>query len=131
MARTSKGKSAFWYGYLTAGERSSPVLRDGRLETSNPKTIYMFNLKRGEIIEYALEIVEKKLRDLKQDESGFIGELDAGYKKARRSFKGRVTGKCSVMDDTIATLRQAADSSNDDDISKVNSEMWLESGEDR
>ena len=127
MARTSKGKSACWYGYLTAGKRSSPVLWDNRLNTGNPKTIYMFNLKRGEIIEYTLEIVEKKLRDLKQDESGFIGELDAGYKKARRSFKGRVTGKHSVMDDTIATLRQAGDSSNDDDISKVNSEMWLES----
>ena len=129
MARTSKGKSAFWYGYLTAGERSSPVLRDSRMETGNPKTIYMFNLKRGEIIEYALEIVEKKLRDLKPDESGYIGELDAGYKKARRSFKGRVTGKRSVMDDTIATLRQAADSSNDDDISEDDSDMWLESEE--
>ena len=127
MARASKGKSAFWYGYLTAGERSSPVLRDGRLDTGSPKTIYMFNLKRGEIIEYVLEIVEKKLRDLKQDESGFIGELDAGYKKARRSFKARVTGKRSVMDDTIATLRQAADSSNDDVINKVDSEMSLES----
>jgi hypothetical protein len=126
MARTSKGNSACWYGYLTAGERSSPVLRDNRLDTGNPKTIYMFNLKRGEIIEYALEIVEKKLRDLKQDESGLIGELDAGYKKARRGFKGRVTGKRSVMDDTIATLRQAADSSKDGDISKVNSEMLLE-----
>jgi hypothetical protein len=33
------------------------------------------------------------------------------------------------MDDTIATLRQAADSSKDDDFSKVNSEMWLESEE--
>jgi hypothetical protein len=129
MARASKGNSACWYGYLAAGERSSPVLRDNRLDTGNPKTIYMFNLKRGEIIEYALEIVEKKLRDLKQDESGYIGELDAGYKKARRGFKGRVTGKRSVMDDTIATLRQAADSSKDGDISKVKSETWLESEE--
>jgi len=63
MARTSKGRSC-WYGYLMAGERSSPLLRDGRLETRNAKTIYMYNLKRGERIEYALEIVEKKLREL-------------------------------------------------------------------
>jgi len=129
MARTSKGKSSCWYGYLTAGERSSPVLRDGRLETGNPKTIYMFNLKRGEIIEYALEIVEKKLRELKSDESGCIGELDAGYKKARRGFKGRVAGKRNVPDATIVPLRKAADDSDDNDISEDDSNMWLESDE--
>ncbi len=63
MAGTSKGRSC-WYGYLMAGECRSPVLRDGRLETGNPMTIYIYNLKRGERIEYALEIVEKKLREL-------------------------------------------------------------------
>jgi hypothetical protein len=61
-----------------AGERSSPVLRDRRMETGNKKAIYIFNLKRGEIIEYALEIVEQKLRELKADESGYINELEAG-----------------------------------------------------
>jgi hypothetical protein len=129
MARTSKGKSSCWYGYLMAGKRSSPVLRDGRLETGNPKTMYMFNLKRGEVIEYALEIVEKKLRDLKPDESAFIAELDAGYKKVRRGFKGRVAGKRSVTKDALVPLREAADNRDDDDISKVVSEMWMESKE--
>ena len=48
------------------------------METGNKKTIYIFNLKRGEIIEYALEIAEQKLRELKADESGYINELEAG-----------------------------------------------------
>ena len=83
MASSSKSKASVWHGYLMAGDRSSPVLRDTRLDTNNPKTFYMYNLKRGEILEYAREIVEKKLRELKPGESGFIAELDVGYKKAR------------------------------------------------
>ena len=89
MASSRKSKSSIWYGYLSAGTRSSPVLRDERLETGNPRTFYLFNLERGVILEYAREVVEKKLRELKPAESGFIEELDAGYKKARRNFKGR------------------------------------------
>jgi hypothetical protein len=121
--------SCCWYGHLVAGERSSPVLRDGRMETGNPKTIHMFNLKRGEIIEYALEIVEQKLRDLIPDESAFIEELDAGYKKARHSFRGLGAEKRSVKDAVIVPLREVADYSDDDDISKDDSDVWLESRE--
>ena len=89
MAKSRKSKSSFWYGYLRAGARSSPVLRDERLDTGNPRTFYLFNLERGVILEYAREIVEKKLRELKPAESELIEELDAGYRKARRNFKGR------------------------------------------
>jgi hypothetical protein len=92
VANTSKNKASLWYGYLNAGERSSAVLRDAHLDTGNPKTLYLFNLVRGEILEYAREVVEKKLRELKSAESGYIAELDAGYKKARRNFKDR--GSC-------------------------------------
>lgn len=126
MAKTSKGKSSCWYGYLMAGERSSPVLRDSHLDTGSPKTIYMYNLKRGEIIEYTSEIVEKKLRDLKPDESGYITELDAGYKKARRSFKGRGNRKCSA---TVAAFRprhKARDLGDDEDINLDKSGMCME-----
>jgi hypothetical protein len=91
MVRSSNRKARFWYGYLKAGTRSSPVLRDPRLDTGNSRTLYMFNLVRGEILEYAREIVEKKMRELKPSESEFVAELDIGYKKARRNFKGRGT----------------------------------------
>ena len=39
------------------------------MDTGNPKTLYLFNLIRGEILEYAREIVEDKLRELKPAES--------------------------------------------------------------
>ena len=31
----------FWYGFLDAGSKSSPVLVDGRLDTGNPKTQFI------------------------------------------------------------------------------------------
>jgi hypothetical protein len=116
MAKTSKDKSSYWCGYLVAGERGSPVLRDSLLVTGNPKTIYIFNLKRGEIIEYASEIVEKKLRDLKTNESEYIAELDAAYKKARRSFKGRGNRKSSSTVAAIRPRHKASDLGDDNDF---------------
>lgn len=119
MARTSKGKPC-WCGYLMAGRRSSPVLLDSRLESGSPKTIYMYNLNRDEIIEYVVEVVEKKLRDLKSDESEYIKELDAGYKKACRKFKRRGVGKRQITVSTTVSSREG-DYSDDDGISNDNS----------
>ncbi len=77
----------FWYGYLDAGDRSSPVLRDNTLDTHNPETVYLFNLKRKEIIEYKREIVEARLKPL-EDES-VIDDLTAAYMVASRDFVPR------------------------------------------
>ncbi len=78
-----------WYGYLDAGDKSSPVAIDNKLATGDPTTVYMFNLKRGEIIEYKRAIVESKLRELGGDEQGTVGELKSGYRKARNGFQPR------------------------------------------
>jgi hypothetical protein len=59
------------------------------LNTGNPKTVFLFNLVRGRILEYSREIVEPKLRELKGKESKAIAELEAGFKEARRNFKDR------------------------------------------
>jgi len=64
MSGSSKSKRGLWFGCLEAGNSSSPVIRDQHLETGNVKTLYIFNLARGRILEYQREIVEPKLRDL-------------------------------------------------------------------
>ena len=78
-------KSDTWFGYLNAGEHSSPVVRDSGLESKNPKTIYLFNYARGKILEYSLEVVEPKLRDLQPDDIS-LPELKKAYKAAHRAF---------------------------------------------
>ena len=66
-----------WYGFLEAGDRSTPVARDPKLTTGNPDTVYMYNLQRNEIIEYKRAICEPKLRELKPAEadSGMVLRL--------------------------------------------------------
>ena len=79
-----------WYGYLEAGSKSSPVLTDASLDSGNPKTQFIFNLLRGEILEYSREIVSPKLRELKPDQTAVIEELNAAYQKVRPGFRGRI-----------------------------------------
>lgn len=129
MAKSSKSKGFLWHGYLQAGGRSSPVLRDTRLDTGNPKTLYMFNLERGEILEYSREVVEKKLRDLKPAESGFIAKLEAGYRKARRKFKGRGAGLRNIPERGGPAPRKAKEPRVESEIRNIigdDIDMWLD-----
>lgn len=80
-----------WYGYLEAGAKSSPVLLDRKLDTGNPETFYLFNLTRKEILEYNRQIVEPKLRELKDQEADLAGELKKTYGEVLRNFTPRVT----------------------------------------
>lgn len=82
-------KNSIWCGYLDAGAKSSAVVRDERLDTGNPDTIYLFNLARNEIIQYNRAIVEPKLRELSSGECDNVAELKAAYLRARRHFKVR------------------------------------------
>ena len=129
MANASKSKGSIWYGYLNAGARSSPVLRDARMDTGNPMTLYLFNLVRGEILEYAREIVDKKLRELKPDESEFIAELDTGYKKARRNFKGRASSVSNITKRPAAAARENIVHHADSEINMDTDDLLLDAEE--
>ena len=78
--------SDIWYGYLEAGEKSSPVLIDSKMDTGDAKTFYMYNLNSARIIEYKREIAEPKLRSLTSKEATWIEDLTKGYNKARKDF---------------------------------------------
>jgi hypothetical protein len=78
-----------WYGYLEAGEKSSPVLIDPKLETGNSKTVFMYNLNSQRIIEYKREIAEPKLRTLNEQEASLAKALKQGYDTARKQFTPR------------------------------------------
>lgn len=83
------GHRQFWCGYLEAGEKSSPVLHDNRLDTGNADTIYLYNLKRDEVLEYKRTIIEPKLRELGKQEEAVEKALKAAYLEARSSFTPR------------------------------------------
>lgn len=78
-----------WYGYLEAGNKSTAVVLDRTLNTGNPETLYLFNLARGEILEYSRKIVEPKLRELKGKETDLTTSLKSAYDTARSHFTPR------------------------------------------
>jgi hypothetical protein len=130
MARTAKKSTPVWYGFLKAGDRSSPVIRDDRLDTGNRKTIYLFNLSRNSILEYSREVVEPKLRELKPDESATISELDAAYKKIRRSFKDRGAGVRSILSRSSSTPASNEAVYTDIPVDEESDDAWVEDDED-
>jgi hypothetical protein len=116
-------KSKIWYGYLEAGTKSSPVLMDPKLDTANPNTLYLYNLKRDKILEYQRAIIEPKLRELNGKENDLAEELKKAFNKARKEFTPRRSSSKVITDTPAATTTKKApvpdlepDSIADDDI---------------
>ncbi|MCP5150971.1 MAG: hypothetical protein H6983_25225 [Ectothiorhodospiraceae bacterium] len=108
----------YWFGYIEAGAKSSPVLLDRSLDTANSETVYLFNLKRGEIIEYRREIVEAKLRALGEDAESEQALRDA-YPSARRGFQPRSTVRLAETETTTSTAASADDEDGESDAEEV------------
>ena len=134
MSGSSKIKNPLWYGYLEAGNRSSPVIRDERLETGSTKTVFLFNLTRREILEYSRDVVETKLRELNSSEAKTIKQLDEAYAEARRNFKDRRARPLNIPEQG-GPARRPAESQNDDEIDDFSDEnaeedVWVDSDDD-
>ncbi len=78
-----------WFGFLEAGTKGSPVVRDATLETGDPKTLYLFNYTKGKILEYRREIVELKLREFDTEELAVVPLLRKTFKEIREHFEPR------------------------------------------
>jgi hypothetical protein len=133
MSGSSKSKNSVWHGYLEAGNRSSPVIHDDKLETGSAKTMFLFNLERREILEYSREIVEPKLRELKSSEIKLIKALDAAYTDARRHFKDRRARALNIPEHG-GPAQRPMESRSDEDIDQFvddgGEDVWADSDED-
>ena len=134
MSGSSKVKNSLWYGYLEAGKRSSPVIRDDRLDTGSSKTVFLFNLERSEILEYSRDVVEPKLRELKSGEAKMIKALDAAYAEARRNFKDRRARPLNIPEHG-GSARRPVEPQDDEDIDEfidesAGEDVWVDSDDD-
>ncbi|HFD92557.1 MAG TPA: hypothetical protein ENJ22_04650 [Gammaproteobacteria bacterium] len=77
------------YAYLEAGVKSSAVALDPRLETGRPETVWLYNLARGEFVEYRRDIVEGKLREFNDGEQALRKQLESAFAVARAAFRPR------------------------------------------
>ncbi|WP_428608554.1 hypothetical protein [Sedimenticola sp.] len=101
-------KKNYWHGYLEAGTKSSPVLRDPSMETGNTNTVYLYSLKRNKILEFQVGIVEPKLRELGKDEAELVSSLNAGYSKAKKEFTPRASMRLKQVELTPQPSTAAA-----------------------
>lgn len=83
-------QDTLWFGYLNAGKKGSLVVRDSTLDTGTSTTIYLFNQKKGKILEYRRDIVEPKLRALTEKETAGVEALAEAFERARSGFVPRV-----------------------------------------
>ena len=134
MSASSKTKNPLWYGHLEAGNRSSAVIRDERLDTGSTKTVFLFNLARGEILEYSRDVVEPKLRELKPSEAKTIKKLDAAYAEARRNFKDRRARPLNIPEKG-GSARRPVEPQDDDEVEEFiendnEDESWVDTEDD-
>lgn len=108
-------ENPIWYGYLDAGEKSTPVVMDRRLVTGNPLTIYLYNFSRREFVEYNRAVVEPKLRVLRKDENGVLAELKSGFSEAKKAFKPRGAKTAKEEGVTSGSRSKAKEDAAEDD----------------
>jgi len=110
-------QTSLWFGHLEIGDKSSPVVRDHKLNTGKADTIYLFNLVRNEIIEYKRDIVEPKLRELGKGDASVSKELKKAFTKAIKDFTPR--GKTLNIPETAVVKPASAKKQADDDLPDI------------
>lgn len=84
MSGGDQGKLRF--AFLDAGPNSTVVVEDKELPIPSEGRIYLYNLKRDAIVEYAEGIVRAKLRPLEAAEQPLAKDASARYVKAAQQF---------------------------------------------
>lgn len=108
------GDDKLWFGFLEAGEKSAPVAVDRNLDTGMADTVYVYNHKRGQILEYKREIIEPKLRELKASERDLKKQLESGFKQARKGFLPRSARLAAIPERAEPAAREKTPSEDED-----------------
>jgi hypothetical protein len=119
-------QETLWFGYLEAGEKGGPVVRDVTLGTGTPATFYLFNLNRGAILEYRRDIAEPKLRELTEEESEAIEDLRQAFEQVRKKFTPREARKPKPLPPT----RKKARVEEDEDVDVEDDDKVVSAGDD-
>lgn len=84
-------KQKLWYGFLEAGNKSSPVIIDRNMDTGEKHTIFVYNHNKKEILKYVRDLVEPKLRDLTAKEKSLEASLKKGFTESLKTIKYKVS----------------------------------------
>jgi hypothetical protein len=74
-----------WFGYLKSSGKNTLVVQDLRLDTGNPKTIYLYDQERNQIVEYNREIIAPRLVEADTEQLNTDGIVESYVKTLRRT----------------------------------------------
>ncbi|CAH9017919.1 hypothetical protein [Candidatus Nitrosacidococcus sp. I8] len=114
---------ALWYGYLNSGEKSTPIVLDYELHTGSDETIYLFNFKKGAILEYRRTIVEEKMEELDENEADLTKELKKSYLAAKESFS------LPKIIKNIQSIDKGKNNSEDEDLNEIDNFLNIDDEE--
>ena len=99
-------KQKFWCGVLEAGSKTSPVAIDHNLDTGEKNTVFVYNHNKQEILKYARDLVEPKLRELSAKEKNLEDTLKKGFKEALKTIKYKVSKAPNKSDKDIPAPKE-------------------------
>jgi hypothetical protein len=89
-------KQKLWYGFLEAGNKSSPVVIDHNMDTGEKNTVFIYNHNKQEILKYVRELVEPKLRELTAKEKELESLMKKGFSESLKTIKYKVAKSLDV-----------------------------------
>lgn len=123
-------KHKFWFGFLEAGEKSTPVVIDHNLHTGENDKVFIYNHNKQEILKYVREIVNPKLRELTAQEKDQEASLKKGFLAALKTIKYPVVKPLSTPTKATATPKaEKPPEEPEEAISQLDDEDWGDSDE--
>lgn len=118
-------KKKLWYGYLEAGDKSSPVVIDRSMDTGGKNTLFIYNHNKKEILKYVRDMVEPKLRELNAKEKEQEATLKKGFTAALKTSKYNVS-KTPEVSAKVATAPVVATKTEEPEVefSEMGDDDW-------
>lgn len=113
----NKNRKTTWYGKLETATSSVEVIYDPTLPEAPKGRVYLYNVERGQIVQYVWEIVSELLREAEGDERAEIkSRAGKRWKSARKTF---TQGRVLLSRQPTSRAETAVSSQPDDDVAEL------------
>ena len=118
-------KQKLWYGFLEAGNKSSPVIIDHAMDTGEKNTLFIYNHNKKEILKYVRDLVEPKLRELTDKEKKQEASMKKGFTDSLKTIKYKVPKNFDAPAKVVAAKQvDKIPDEPEEEFSEIGDEDW-------
>lgn len=118
-------KQKLWYGFLEAGNKSSPVVIDHSMDTGEKNTVFIYNHNKKEILKYVRDMVEPKLRELSDKEKKQEASMKKGFADSLKTIKYKVSKSFDApVKETTTPIVNKKQEEPEEEFSEVGDDDW-------